>query len=87
MRRAGGERQVPAMGTRGGPGTSPTSSPTVLPPREPCLGLEELTAALAALTKSGSVRDSGAGLEGGELQHTNDSGREERPGCAPAGRH
>lgn len=23
--------------------------------------------------------------EGGELQHTNDSGREERPGCAPVG--
>lgn len=55
-------------------------------PGEPRLGLEELTAALAALTKSGAVRDSGAGSEGGELQHTNDSGRAGgAPGCAPAG--
>lgn len=77
----------PCRGHTWGPRHVAHLQPRGAVPGEPCLGLEELTAALAALTKSGSVRDSGAGSEGGELQHTNYSGRAGGAlGCAPVGR-
>lgn len=85
---AEGRRGVvgPCRGHTWGPQHVAHLQPRGAVPGEPCLGLEELTAALAALTKSGSVRDSGAGSEGGELQHTNYSGRAGGAlGCAPAG--